>query len=254
MRPWIRLYTELISDPSFRRLSLETRCAWYELLLWATPGAGMAPGLEDLAWEWRTDARTLKDWLAPLVSRGWVVVHPDGIEVVNWAVRQPRTPNEATRERQRRYRERAATLPVTSRDASRNASRRSEAEAEAEAEAEVKSIPSLLSCDGTDPCDPVPQGGREHIELASWVPGYYLDEGYQPSDRSAVVKAAMNAPGATRERLLRHLTAGDGIVGLARMAAEGTLGRALEADDENLVQAFARQIIADAQRRKRGAK
>lgn len=110
MMPYIRLYTSLIGDLDFLGLDLETRCLWYETLLFATEKGGFTPSLRAMARVWGKTTEEVEAMLYPLVRRGWLIVTEDCIEVTGWQDRQPAPKNEDNARRQREHRERMKAL------------------------------------------------------------------------------------------------------------------------------------------------
>jgi hypothetical protein len=74
---WLRLYTEVVSDPKVQRLPGEKFKAWINLLCVAGQNDGILPPLADLAFTLRVAEDTIALLLADLADRGLLDATPD---------------------------------------------------------------------------------------------------------------------------------------------------------------------------------
>lgn len=113
MRTWIKLYTEIVSDPKMGRLT--DRQFRVCINLFALAGVedhdGLLPTTTDLAWHLRMSVDDLANDLQALAQVGIIAAVDDVWLIAKWQDRQARSPSaqpEAVLERVRRYRNKAA--------------------------------------------------------------------------------------------------------------------------------------------------
>lgn len=157
-KPWLKLWTDTLSDRKLRRLAPEQKWCWVGMLLLAaeTDNGGrieLAEGVPMLAEDFQdaldVEADTWESAYDYFLRMGMISIDGNGfVTVVNYAKRQdPKDPTGA--ERQQRYRDKARdsrekTQPVTRYvTAPSRVISRVEAEAEAEAELQPVEMPKV---------------------------------------------------------------------------------------------------------------
>jgi DNA-binding transcriptional regulator YhcF (GntR family) len=111
MRTWIKLYTEILSDPKMGRMTDRQyrTCINLFLIGGQVDNDGELASTDDIAWKLRMDAAAVSDDLAELAKLG-IVEDRDGIwYVTKWQKRQAKPPsaeNEEVAKRVREHRER----------------------------------------------------------------------------------------------------------------------------------------------------
>lgn len=102
---WLKLYTEILDDPKYYRLSGDAKLGMYELMLVAKKidQNGMLPSIDDICFYTRRDA----DWWIPVIDElkriKFITDTDEGNEVIRkFEDRQSAVPSN---EKQRRYRE-----------------------------------------------------------------------------------------------------------------------------------------------------
>jgi len=114
VRPWIKLYTEILTDPKMHALTDRQfrTCVNLFALAGFLDQDGLLPPLADLAFHLRTNAADLEGDLVALLAVHVLDADDGGYIVAHWAERQPtRAPSampERVRERVRQYRARKA--------------------------------------------------------------------------------------------------------------------------------------------------
>jgi hypothetical protein len=131
---WLRLYSDVVSDPKVQLLPGDKFKAWINLLCVASQHDGILPPLADLAFTLRTTEDKITALLDDLVEKGLLDVTSDDrytrYTPHNWASRQYKS--DASNDRVQRHRQRKRNVTVTppdpeqSRLRGRDGARRSE--------------------------------------------------------------------------------------------------------------------------------
>lgn len=109
---WLRLYSDVVSDPKVQRLPGDKFKAWINLLCVASQHDGILPPLADLAFTLRNTEDKITALLDDLVEKGLIdVTSDDRYTPHNWASRQYKS--DVSAERTKRYRQRHRDGPRT---------------------------------------------------------------------------------------------------------------------------------------------
>ena len=109
---WLRLYSDVVSDPKVQRLPGDKFKAWINLLCVAAQHDGILPPLADLAFTLRIAEDKIASLLADLVDKGLIdVTSDDRYTPHNWASRQYKS--DVSNDRVQRHRQRKRNVTVT---------------------------------------------------------------------------------------------------------------------------------------------
>jgi hypothetical protein len=118
---WLRLYSDVVSDPKVQRLRADKFKAWINLLFVACQHDGILPPLADLAFTLRIAEDKITTLLDDLVDKRLLdVTSDDRYTPHNWASRQYKS--DVSNERVQRHRQRKRSVTVTPPDSEQNRS------------------------------------------------------------------------------------------------------------------------------------
>lgn len=198
-KPWLKLWTDTLSDRKLRRLKPAEKWCWVGLLLLAaeTDDAGkieLADGVPMMADDFidalDVEPETWESAYAYFLRLGMITVDGDGfVVVVNYAKRQePKDPTAA--DRMRRYRDKSRTSKEVTADVTRNVTAMLRVEEEVEAEAETTTAASEFAALHRFWCDTTTRaGGGDTVSLQA-VFDEWKDQIDSQGIRAAIVKAA----------------------------------------------------------------
>ena len=119
---WLRLYSDVVSDPKVQRLAGDKFKAWINLLCVASQHDGILPPLADLAFTLRNTEDKITALLDDLVEKGLLDVTGDDPQgrytPHNWASRQYKS--DVSAERTKRYRQRQRDVTATAPNSDQN--------------------------------------------------------------------------------------------------------------------------------------
>lgn len=104
---WLKLYTDILDDSKYFKLSKDVRLGMYELLLVAKKletndkKTGNLPDVEEIAFQTRTSIEDWKKILSKLVEMGFLELDGAKYKIVNYEKRQSKIP---PKERMRQFR------------------------------------------------------------------------------------------------------------------------------------------------------
>lgn len=111
---WLRLYTEVLSDPKVQRLPAEDFRHWINILCVASVNDGVLPHIEDVAFALRLSNREAKAMVTRL-TKALLIDPPETDDSCGsphgWDARQYRSDNST--ERVKRFRKRIKLVSVT---------------------------------------------------------------------------------------------------------------------------------------------
>lgn len=163
MRTWIKLYTEIVSDPKMGRLTDRQfrTCINLFALAGVEDDDGLLPATEDLAWHLRLNPVDLVQDLQALAQVGIIRRQDDRWLIAKWQERQAKPPSserDAVRERVQRHRNKEtkeSNEDVTTLQVDCNAPRIEEEEEKRREETEQRNAPADSGGDdGPLPLDP----------------------------------------------------------------------------------------------------
>jgi hypothetical protein len=118
---WLRLYSDVVSDPKVQRLPADKFKAWINLLCVACQHDGILPPLADLAFTLRIAEDKITTLLDDLVDKRLLdVTSDDRYTPHNWASRQYKS--DVSNDRVQRHRQRKRSVTVTPPDSEQNRS------------------------------------------------------------------------------------------------------------------------------------
>ncbi len=118
---WLRLYSDVVSDPKVQRLPGDKFKAWINLLCVASQHDGILPPLADLAFTLRNTEDKITALIDDLVEKGLLdVTSDDRYTPHNWASRQYKSDGSAERMKRHRRRNRDVTVTAPDTDTDKN--------------------------------------------------------------------------------------------------------------------------------------
>lgn len=132
-RDWIRLYTEVVTDPKVQRLNGPLFKFWINCLCLAGMFDGEVPTVDDLVWRLHLERRQVVRWVDDLRKAGVIETENGCIKPHNWTGRQ--YVSDLSNERVRKYREKVRNVTCNASETP------SEADTETDTEAENTPLP-----------------------------------------------------------------------------------------------------------------
>lgn len=115
---WLKLYTDVLDDPKYFRLSEEAKLGMFELMLVAKKVengelTGNLPGIDDIAFHTRKCPSHWEKILPELEEIGFVVIERDIPKLKNYVKRQGRIPDEIRSQQARKKRNDGVMSSIT---------------------------------------------------------------------------------------------------------------------------------------------